>query len=86
MDYTVEFEPEAIVSLERFSSVVRERILRKIRWLAENFDQINPQPLTGNLVGFFKLRVGDYRVIYDFSIETKIITIDQIGHRSEIYG
>jgi mRNA interferase RelE/StbE len=65
--------------------VLRERILRKIRWLAENFDQITPQPLTGDLAGFFKLRVGDYRVLYDFNLEEKIITIVQVGHRSEIY-
>ncbi len=65
--------------------MLRERILRKIRWLAENFDQITPQPLTGDLAGFFKLRVGDYRVLYDFNLEEKIITIVQVGHRSEIY-
>ncbi|MFB2835159.1 type II toxin-antitoxin system RelE family toxin [Floridanema evergladense] len=34
----------------------------------------------------FKLRVGDYRVVYTFSTESRIITIHRIGHRSEIYG
>lgn len=41
--------------------------------------------MTGHLAGFFKLRVGDYRVIYDFNTDEKIITIDRIGHRREIY-
>ncbi len=85
MDYTVEFEPEAVANLEKQTSIVRERILRKIRWLAENFEQIPSQPLAADLAGFYKLRVGDYRVIYDFSVEETIITIVQIGHRSEIY-
>ncbi len=52
---------------------VCERIVNKINWLAENFDQITPQPLTANLSGFFKLRVGDYRVIYEFDSEKKTI-------------
>ncbi|NWF62441.1 MAG: type II toxin-antitoxin system RelE/ParE family toxin [Fischerella sp.] len=85
MTYSVEYEPEALASLEKLTQVVRERVVSKINWLAENFDQITPQPLTSELAGFYKLRVGDYRVIYDFNSEERIITIDKIGHRREIY-
>jgi mRNA interferase RelE/StbE len=67
MSYSVEYEPEAFADLERLTQAVRGRIVDKIGWLAENFDQITPQPLTANLSGFFKLRVGDYRVVYEFS-------------------
>ncbi|PIQ35952.1 MAG: type II toxin-antitoxin system mRNA interferase toxin, RelE/StbE family [Candidatus Yonathbacteria bacterium CG10_big_fil_rev_8_21_14_0_10_43_136] len=40
------------------------RIRRKPEWLESNFDQVVPLPLEREWVGFFKLRVGDYRVIY----------------------
>lgn len=86
MNYSVEYEPEALADLEKLTQVVRDRIVSKINWLVENFAQITPQPLTGNLAVFFKLRVGDYRVIYSFSGEEKIITIHLIGHRREIYN
>lgn len=79
MNYIVEFEPEALADLEKLTQVMQDRIFRKIYWLAENFEQVNPEALTGSLAGFYKLRVGDYRVIYDFSTEEKIITIDKIG-------
>lgn len=85
MTYSVEYEPEALANLEKLTQVVRERVVSKIHWLAENFDQITPQPLTSELAGFYKLRVGDYQVIYDFNSEERIITIDKIGHRREIY-
>ena len=85
MSYSVEYKPQAVADLEKLTQAVRDRIISKINWLAENFDQITPQPLTGNWAGFFKLRVGDYRVIYDFSGELKIIAIVQVGHRREIY-
>lgn len=85
MSYSVEFEPEAIEALQRLTRAVRIRIVNKIEWLAENFDQIKPLPLKGELAGFFKLRVGDYRVIYEFDTQSKIITIDKIGHRREVY-
>lgn len=85
MSYSVEYEPEALADLERLTQAVRERVINKITWLAENFDQITPQALTDNLSGFFKLRVGDYRVIYEFSRDDEVISIDRIRHRREVY-
>jgi mRNA interferase RelE/StbE len=86
MNYLVEYEPEALSDLKKLSQIVRERIITKISWLAENFDQITPQPLTADLSGFYKLRVGDYRVIYEFNQEERRIFIDRIGHRREVYN
>jgi mRNA interferase RelE/StbE len=42
MSYSVEYEPEALADLERLTQAVRERVINKISWLAENFDQITP--------------------------------------------
>ena len=61
------------------------RILNKIQWLSLNFEQITPLSLTGQWSGFYKLRVGDYRVIYELDIEEQLIIIIRIGHRREIY-
>ncbi|MCW6051735.1 type II toxin-antitoxin system RelE/ParE family toxin [Microcoleus sp. A2-C5] len=85
MSYSVDLTAEAQVNQERLTPAVRERIGNKINWLAENFEQITPMPLSANLAGFFKLRVGDYRVIYTFNEELRVISVHQIGHRREIY-
>lgn len=85
MTLNVEFSIEAITDLEKLDRVIAQRILDKIKWLAENFNNITPQVLTGHMKGFFKLRVGDYRVIYTISQLKNIITIHLIGHRREIY-
>ncbi|MGV0028315.1 type II toxin-antitoxin system RelE family toxin [Phormidesmis priestleyi] len=85
MSYTVEFEPEAINDLDKLDETIRERILTKINWLSDNFDQTKPQALTGNLSELFKLRIGDYRVLYDFSRAENLITIIQVKHRREVY-
>jgi mRNA interferase RelE/StbE len=86
MSYLTEYEPEAIADLEKLTQTVRERVVKKINWLAENFDQINPQSLTADLAGLFKLRVGDYRLIYEFNREEEIIFIDRVRHRKEVYN
>jgi mRNA interferase RelE/StbE len=85
MSYVIEYEPEAFADLEKLTQATSNRIVKKINWLGENFEQINPQPLTADLSGFFKLRIGDYRVIYEFDRQEKIIFIDRIRHRREVY-
>ena len=86
MGYNVEFTPTGIVGLEGLTPTIQERILRKIRWLSENFNDVNPQALSADLIGLFKLRVGDYRVIYSFDIETRLMTIHKVGHRRDVYN
>ncbi|MDD1415550.1 type II toxin-antitoxin system mRNA interferase toxin, RelE/StbE family [Dolichospermum sp. ST_con] len=85
MSYSVSFESESITDLDNLDQVVRLRILNKIQWLSINFEQITPLSLTGQCSGFYKLRVGDYRVIYELDIEEQLIIIIRIGHRREIY-
>lgn len=86
MEWNLEFEPAAVVNLERLTKTVRDRVARKIRWLAVNLEQIVPEPLVADLSGYFKLRVGDYRIIYSIREVDKTIVIDKIGHRREIYN
>jgi mRNA interferase RelE/StbE len=85
MAYRVEFTESAVADLEALTPTLQQRILRKVRWLCTNFDAIAPKALSANLSGLFKLRIGDYRVIYSFDQKTQYITIHKIGHRSEVY-
>ena len=83
--YQVEFLPKAAEELERLDNLIIKRILSKLRWLADNSEVIVPEPLSGQLKGLFKLRVGNYRIIYSLDQERRIITVHLVGHRSEIY-
>ena len=62
MNYELEFTEESVTDLEKLTQVIQIRIINKINWLAENFEHLTPQPLTGDLANFYKLRVGDYSV------------------------
>jgi mRNA interferase RelE/StbE len=54
-------------------------------WLAENLEEIKPKALTGELSGLYKLREGDYRIIYEIVHKEKVIILHSIGHRREVY-
>ncbi len=59
-----------------------ERILREIRTiLGDNPDA--GEALSGEFKGLFKVRIGDYRVIYTM-VEHDVLVL-RIGHRSKVY-
>jgi len=57
--YNVGFTSDGDADLARLDTPIAQRVLRKLRWLAENFDVIKPETLTGQWGGMFKLSVGD---------------------------
>lgn len=83
--YSVEFTPTAAEDLAHLNKPIAQRILSKIRWLADNFQTLMPEPLAGRWEGVYKLRVGDYRVLYTFSKTETSITVHFVRHRREVY-
>ncbi len=64
---------------------VAQRVLTKIRWLAENLNVITPIRLTGKLRNICKLRVGDWRVFYEYQADADRMVIRAVGNRREVY-
>lgn len=83
--YTVHILKAASRELARLDTPIAKRIVARIHWLAENLDDANPKVLKGELAGLYKLREGDYRIIYEIIRKEKAIVIHSIGHRREIY-
>lgn len=83
--YNVEFNLEAEAELGHLNKPVAQRILNRIKWLSQHVENVNHKALTGHLRGAFKLRVVDYRVVYELNRKTTSLMLRFIGHRSEIY-
>ena len=83
MGYEVEFTPQAVKSLEKLDEVIIGRILIRLKRLADNFENVPPEPLHGSMKGFYKLRTGDYRAVY--SVKQQRIIVHLVGHRRDIY-
>ncbi len=71
--------------LAQLDRPVGRRIVRRIRWLAANLEAVKPDALTGNLAGFYKIRVGDYRIVYEALHSEQTIVVHLVAHRREIY-
>ena len=85
--YTLVFLSSAKKEFKRLDSVVQKRIKEKLILLVENPDVLknNIKLLKGEHQGLFRLRVNQYRVIFQINEGELIITIIRVGHRKEIY-
>jgi mRNA interferase RelE/StbE len=83
--YKLDFTDEGKTTFASLDKDIAQRILNKLKWFLQNIEAVNFMPLEGNLSGLYKLRVGDWRVIYEVDHKRKIVTIHKSGHRKEIY-
>jgi len=85
LTYRIEFTPHALEDLTHLDTGIGKRIMTKIQWLSEHVDHTQPETLTGQFAGRYKLRVGDWRVLYTTDPATFVITVHVIAHRSNVY-
>ncbi len=83
--YQAELTADAEADLARLDKIIAQRVLKKLRWLAENFEAVKHEALTGQWEGVFKLRVGDYRALYTFDSAPQRIIVHFVRHRREVY-
>ena len=83
--FRVKFAQEALDQMQSLDKPVAQQVLKKLRWLSENFDEAAHLPLTGTLKGIYKLRAGDYRALYTFDVKLQEIMVHAVKHRREAY-
>ena len=83
--WSVSYTAEAIRSLSRMDPRIAKRIRSKVLALARdpNAPNNNIKKLTG--VDGFRLRVGDWRVVYVLRHQALTVIVIRVGHRSEVY-
>jgi mRNA interferase RelE/StbE len=83
--YALDFSVEGKTALASIDKKIAQSILNKLKWLVQNAENIDHIPLERELAGLYKLRVGNWRVLYELNHTKKTITVHNIGHRKEIY-
>ena len=78
------YSEKAVKDLEQCSKDVQQRIADKMRYYAQQEDPMKfAKRLTNVAEGEFRFRIGDYRIIFDVSLNT--IFVLRILHRSKAY-
>ena len=84
MTYEITLAPAAARQLRKFDPQVRRRIQAALDLLA-----IDPRPpaatrLVGG-AGEWRVRTGDYRIIYEIHEGTLLVLVLRLGHRRDVY-
>ena len=85
--YSVNYLDEAMKELSGLDKPIQRIIKEKVDLLAKNPEVLknNIKALKGEYHGKYRLRVGQYRIVYRLEHEIITITIVRIGHRKEVY-
>jgi mRNA interferase RelE/StbE len=83
--WTVRIDPRAAKDIEALDRMAQTRVLKALRRLAEDPRRApNVKALSG-ADGAYRLRVGDFRVIYTLRDAELLVFVVRVGHRREIY-
>lgn len=84
MTYAIEVGPSAARRLGKLDPPVRRRIQAAVELLAED-----PRPPGGKKLvggdGEWRVRTGDYRIVYEIHDDVLLVLVIALGHRREIY-
>lgn len=84
MAYTVKIERKALKALKKIHPVHRERLEEAIDGLADDPRPPGVRKLTGS-ERTWRVRVGDYRVVYDIFDDELVVHVVRVAHRKDAY-
>lgn len=84
MSYEVHFTERAISDLSKLPNDIRSRLTKKIEALRLNPHPAGSQSIKGHK-DCYRIRQGDYRLVYAVIEEKLIVLVARAGHRKEVY-
>jgi mRNA interferase RelE/StbE len=83
--YRVLLERTAEKDLSRLSSEIHDRVIAAIQALANNPRPPGCRKLAGSKHDW-RIRVGDYRVVYEIADAIRVVRVNRVRHRREVYS
>lgn len=84
-NYFIEFAPRTEGQLNLIPKEIRKLVLERIDKLRTNPRPENVEPLKGADKGLFRIRQGDYRIVYSIQDHKLLILVVRVVHRKEVY-
>ena len=87
MIWKIEFDSDVEKDLRKLGHTAQKRIITFLKEkIATGHDpRVHGKALTGNLIGLWRYRVGDYRIISKIEDNVYTVLVIKVGHRKEIY-
>jgi mRNA interferase RelE/StbE len=83
--YSIEWKRSAVKELKALPKEMIERVVEAVEQLADEPYPVGVKKLVGT-EHTYRIREGNYRVIYDVLEKKLIVEIVRVGHRKDVYG
>jgi mRNA interferase RelE/StbE len=83
--YRVEFTTAAAREIRKLDPPIRRRIITALSALESDPRPVGVRKLTG-YDNAWRVRIGDYRVLYEVIDSTVLVTVFRVAHRRDVYG
>ena len=83
--YSLEFTTQAAKDLKKLEKKDSQKISFKLAELIAGSQNLDIKKLEGESIPKYRLRCGDYRIIYEVLEHRIVVLVVDIGHRKEIY-
>jgi mRNA interferase RelE/StbE len=84
MKYTVRMDSRTRKTVDRLPGDTHARVMRKLEALEENPRPVGVEKLAGP-EDLYRVRVGDWRIVYAIRDRELVVIVIRIGHRREVY-
>ncbi len=84
MPYRIELQPQPRKALAKLPRNVADRLITEIESLADDPRPSGCIKLKGSREAY-RIRVGDYRVIYEIDDDRLIVLVVRVAHRKDVY-
>jgi len=85
LKYRIVLSGKAERDIKKLDKPVRERVVKAVKNLSLVRYPQQFKPLVGSKIAQCRLRVGDYRVLYDVYDQDGAVLVIRVGHRRDIY-
>ena len=85
MSYRIKVSAKAEKDMMRLSAQERKKLANKIDLLATNPRPPGCLKMKGRTEELWRIRSGDYRILYAIDDVIRIVDVRQVGHRREVY-
>ena len=83
--YKTKWDDKAEEDLEQLPSEIALKIHDRVESHLTQLPKQLGKALVGQYKGLYRYRYGDYRILYEIDADSRLIIINRIGHRKEIY-
>jgi mRNA interferase RelE/StbE len=83
--YEVRFTPAVDRQMSKLPQAIRSRVIARAEALADNPRPHGVKMLTNARQGTYRVREGDYRIVYDIEDDVLLVLVVRVAHRREVY-